>query len=184
MQILLWSSLRKAFANERRVRGNNTSMAEETSTTEFDERTQTRMDLVLNETCRELPQYGGDHETRKYIAEHLIDAARSGQTELADLRATARRAMLQLRSGKPAQAPAPEPFNAGSRRLLAKSPLGPEEIDILVKAYEETLRALHLVDRNDPITEMVAKKVIEIGQTGPRDPAQISARAIKELTIS
>jgi hypothetical protein len=28
---------------------------------------------------------------------------------------------------------------------------------------------------------MVAKKVIEIGQTGLRDPAQISAQAIKEL---
>jgi hypothetical protein len=43
------------------------------------------------------------------------------------------------------------------------------------------LRSIGLVDRDDPIAEMVAKKIIEIGQTGVRDPAAISARAIKEL---
>lgn len=69
------------------------------------------------------------------------------------------------------------------RRLLPNSPLAPEEIDILVNAYEQTLRALHLVDRDDPITELVAKKIIEVGQTGLRDPAQISAQAVKELGI-
>lgn len=69
------------------------------------------------------------------------------------------------------------------RRLLVKSPLGPEEIEVLVKAYEKTLHALSLVDRNDPLTEMVAKKIIEIGQTGLRDPAQISAQVLKEIGI-
>lgn len=69
------------------------------------------------------------------------------------------------------------------RRLLAKSPLGPEEIDVLVKAYEKTLHALSLVDRNDPLTEMVAKKIIEIGQMGLRDPAQISAQVLKEIGV-
>lgn len=69
------------------------------------------------------------------------------------------------------------------RRLLAKSPLGPEEIDILAKAYERTLHALGLVDRNDPLTEIIAKKIIEIGQTGLRDPSQISAQAVKELGL-
>jgi hypothetical protein len=68
-------------------------------------------------------------------------------------------------------------------RLLAKSPLGPEEIEILVAAYEHTLRALRLIERSDPITELVAKKIIEVAQTGLRDPAKISAQAIKELGI-
>jgi hypothetical protein len=40
-----------------------------------------------------------------------------------------------------------------------------------------------LVDRNDPITGIVAKKIIEIGRSGLDDPAQISARAIKELGV-
>ena len=63
-------------------------------------------------------------------------------------------------------------------RLLQNSPLGPEDIDRLVTAYEETLKALELSDRSDPITQLVASKIIEIGQTGVRDPLQISAIAI------
>jgi hypothetical protein len=45
-------------------------------------------------------------------------------------------------------------------RLLQNSPLGPEEIKVLTDAYERTLRKLSLVDRNDPIAELIAKKVI------------------------
>ena len=48
-------------------------------------------------------------------------------------------------------------------RLLQNSPLGPEEIAILTDAYERRLRKLSLVDRNDPITELVAQKIIELG---------------------
>ena len=51
-------------------------------------------------------------------------------------------------------------------------------------AYERALHSLHLVDRNDPITEIVAKKIIEIGQTGLSDPVQISMRAVKDLGIA
>ena len=69
-------------------------------------------------------------------------------------------------------------------RLLQNSPLGPEEIAILTDAYERTLRALSLVDRNDPITEMVAKKIIELGQRGIREAKELSAVAIKELGVN
>ena len=68
-------------------------------------------------------------------------------------------------------------------RLFQNSPLGPEQISRLSEAYERTLRTLSLVDRNDPITEMIAKKIIEIGQTGVKEPAQISELAIKGLGI-
>jgi hypothetical protein len=68
-------------------------------------------------------------------------------------------------------------------RLLQNSPLGPEEIAVLTEAYERTLKSLSLVERNDPITELVAKKVIELGQRGVRDPKELAALAIKELGI-
>jgi hypothetical protein len=68
-------------------------------------------------------------------------------------------------------------------RLLQNSPLGPEEIAVLTDAYERTLKALSLVDRNDPITEMVARKIIELGQRGVREAKQLSALAIKELGL-
>jgi hypothetical protein len=53
----------------------------------------------------------------------------------------------------------------------------------LTTAYEKTLHTIGLVDRNDPLAEMIAKKIIEIAQTGERDPAKLSALAIKELEL-
>jgi len=66
-------------------------------------------------------------------------------------------------------------------RILQNSPLSPEDISRLATAYEATLKALDLIDRSDPITELVAKKIIEIGQTGVRDPQQISRLAVTDL---
>jgi hypothetical protein len=68
-------------------------------------------------------------------------------------------------------------------RLFQNSPLGPEEISRLSAAYELTLKDLSLKDRSDPLTEMIAKKIIEIGQTGVKEPAQISQLAIKGLGL-
>jgi hypothetical protein len=68
-------------------------------------------------------------------------------------------------------------------RLLQNMPMGSEDISRLTTAYEKVLRTIGLVDRNDPIAEMIAKKIIEIGQTGVRDPGDISALAIKELGV-
>jgi hypothetical protein len=68
-------------------------------------------------------------------------------------------------------------------RLLKDSNLGPEEIERLKSAYGQALRSLCLVDRNDPIAEIVAKKIIEIGATGVRDPAEISTLAVEQLGL-
>ena len=66
-------------------------------------------------------------------------------------------------------------------RMLQNRPLSPEDINLLATAYEATLKALGLADRSDPITELVARKIIEIGQTGVRDPLQISKLAVMDL---
>ena len=66
-------------------------------------------------------------------------------------------------------------------RLLEPLQLEPDDVARLASAYEETLRALRLVDRADPIVELVARKVIEISQTGVRDPAQISILVVRDL---
>jgi hypothetical protein len=68
-------------------------------------------------------------------------------------------------------------------RLLKNSTLEPEEISRITAAYEQALHTLCVKDRDDPLTEMVAKKIIKIAQTGIHDPAQLSARAIKELGV-
>ena len=69
-------------------------------------------------------------------------------------------------------------------RLLQNSAFAPEDIDRLVAAYEDCLRILNVADRSDPVTERLAKKIIEIGQAGMRDPVQIGRLALKELGIS
>lgn len=63
--------------------------------TELSERTKANMDVVLEETCRRLP-HGGDHASRKFIAERLIEAAQSGHSTLGELGIVARRALAEL----------------------------------------------------------------------------------------
>lgn len=67
-------------------------------------------------------------------------------------------------------------------RLLRNSKLCPEEIQRLNEAYTFALRSLNLVDRDDPLSEIVARRVIEIGAT-VHDPAEIAEKAIRRLGI-
>ncbi len=62
---------------------------------EFDERTRSHIGMVLEEVCDRLP-HGGGHETRKFVAERLIDAARFGKTCRDDLLPIALRALLEV----------------------------------------------------------------------------------------
>ena len=66
-------------------------------------------------------------------------------------------------------------------RLLKESKLTSQEIERLNEAFNLALRELHLVDRNDPICELIARKIIEIGADVTRDPQQIAAQAVKDL---
>ncbi|MGY8661789.1 hypothetical protein Q3C01_05395 [Bradyrhizobium sp. UFLA05-109] len=66
-------------------------------------------------------------------------------------------------------------------RLLKNAAFGPEEIERLVTAYEQTLRALGLKDRSDPITQLVAEKIIAVAQLGIEDPPEISKVVLEEL---
>jgi hypothetical protein len=68
---------------------------------EFDDRTRANMDVVLEEICREM-SHGGDHESRKFIAERLIESARVGHASLNELNNVARRALLELVNRKSA----------------------------------------------------------------------------------
>jgi hypothetical protein len=68
---------------------------------EFNERTRVRMDAALEEVCREM-KHGGDHDSRRFVAERLMECAREGRTSSADLNNAARRALLELINRKSA----------------------------------------------------------------------------------
>jgi hypothetical protein len=62
-------------------------------------------------------------------------------------------------------------------RLLQQSAFGAEDITVMSTAYEKALVDLKLI-RTDAKAERLAKRIIEIAQTGVRDPAIISAAAV------
>jgi len=68
-------------------------------------------------------------------------------------------------------------------RLMQGAAFGPEEIERLAAAYEAALEMLHLANRTDPVTEVIAKRVIEVAQTGVTDPAEICAEPIKNIGV-
>lgn len=70
-------------------------------------------------------------------------------------------------------------------RLLKDTALPPDEVKRLNLAFQAALTSLFLVDRNDPITDIVARKVIEICQRSTSmDPLMVAAAAIKELGVT
>ncbi len=48
-------------------------------------------------------------------------------------------------------------------RLLQKSAFEPDDIKRMTTAYETALVQLELKDRNDPLTELIAKLILEVG---------------------
>ena len=68
-------------------------------------------------------------------------------------------------------------------RLIANGSFGPEEIDVMSAAYESALLELRLTDRNDPITEILAKTIVNVASTGERNPSLIKERVINALGI-
>jgi hypothetical protein len=70
-------------------------------------------------------------------------------------------------------------------RLFKTMVLGPDEIAILSAAYEDALRVLKIADRQDPITEVVAAKIIKVARlSGAISPETIREQALKELEIT
>jgi hypothetical protein len=70
--------------------------------TKLDERTTANMNVALENVCRVLPNSGGDHEARKYIAKKLLQAANKGERTLGALEAVARLALQELSHRKSA----------------------------------------------------------------------------------
>jgi hypothetical protein len=54
----------------------------------------------------------------------------------------------------------------------------PEDITVLVSAFESALDQIGLVNREDPLTLMVAKQIIAAAKEGVRDPQNLTATAL------
>jgi len=58
----------------------------------------------------------------------------------------------------------------------------PEELTVLSNVFEDVLATLGLVDRKDPMTELVAKKVIEFATAGILEPNRLKALTLEAFT--
>ena len=68
-------------------------------------------------------------------------------------------------------------------RFLQEAVFDQADIDRMASAYEAALKLLRLTDRDDPICELVAKKIIEVTSTGEKDAPKICARALLEMGV-
>ena len=66
-------------------------------------------------------------------------------------------------------------------RLLQHAAFGPDDVARLTEAYEATLKKLNLVGGNGPLNETVARIILEIAQTGEKDPRRIHSLAMARL---
>src|SRR5262245_8866930 len=66
------------------------------------------------------------------------------------------------------------------RRFLGDASFDPEAVAAISAAFEEALRILNL-DRNDPLAEIVASKIIGLARTGDRDPMRMSAFVVNSM---
>jgi hypothetical protein len=66
-------------------------------------------------------------------------------------------------------------------RLLQTHAFEPELTDAMARAYEETLRRLRLADRTDPLTEIVAQRVVDFAQRDERDPTRLCKLVMQSL---
>jgi hypothetical protein len=62
-------------------------------------------------------------------------------------------------------------------KLLERANFDPEAIGDISQAFKDALRDLGLNDRDYPLTEIVAKKIMEVAESGERDPERIRQQA-------
>ena len=68
------------------------------------------------------------------------------------------------------------------RRLLEQNDaFSPEDVQVLLGTYDDTLRALNLTDRERPLTMMVAKLIIAFAKEGERDPDRLRDLVMNSL---
>jgi hypothetical protein len=66
--------------------------------------------------------------------------------------------------------------------LLKHGAFAPEEVDGLGRVFEDVLQTLGLVDRHDPVTAMIAQKLVELATSGIRDPDRLKALTVQAIT--
>jgi hypothetical protein len=68
-------------------------------------------------------------------------------------------------------------------KLIANGSFGPDEIEVMKAAYEAALVDVGVTNPDDPITELIAKSIVNVTASGVRDPTQVMERALNALGV-
>ena len=68
-------------------------------------------------------------------------------------------------------------------KLIANGSFGPQEIEVMSAAYESALIDLGITKRDDLVTELIAKSIVNVISTGERNPEIVKERAINALGL-
>jgi hypothetical protein len=66
-------------------------------------------------------------------------------------------------------------------RYLGEGAFGPDEIELLVGAFDQACQSLSLPDRDHPVRELLARAIVDLAATGERDPMNLHERAIESV---
>lgn len=69
-------------------------------------------------------------------------------------------------------------------RLLQEAAFDAEAERVMTTAYEAALALARLNDRQDPLTELLAKKIVDTYRNGEHDPHRLCDKTLKELRVS
>jgi len=68
-------------------------------------------------------------------------------------------------------------------KLIANGSFGPQEIEVMSAAYESALIDLGITNRDDLVTHLIAKSIVNVISTGERNPELVKERAINALGL-
>jgi hypothetical protein len=71
------------------------------------------------------------------------------------------------------------------RPLLEAEPLAfkPDDVRVIVQAFEQVLHMKRLNDRADPVVLMVAELTIEAARRGERDPTRLCEAVLSRISL-
>ncbi len=67
-------------------------------------------------------------------------------------------------------------------RFLAGAAFGPDEIAVMVAAYEAGLTQINAGGHNDPAAEVLAQTIVMLAKRGERDPVRLEQHAMEVLS--
>jgi hypothetical protein len=57
--------------------------------------------------------------------------------------------------------------------------LQPEETAVLCEVFDDVVKRLRIVDRQDVLTTLIARKLVELARAGERDPRRLKQKTLR-----